>query len=244
MKKYGLIGKTLKHSFSKKYFDNKFKEENINDCSYELYELAEIEDVKQLLSDNPEIEGLNVTLPYKESIIPFLDELDESVKDTDACNCIKIKDGKLIGYNTDKEGFLEAFLSVMIMDYHKVIILGNGGASKAVAAALDELSLDYTIYARNPRGKYDLDWKEINEDIISDASVIINATPIGMWPNVDQCPDIPYNAISRVQLAFDLIYNPEQTEFLKRADAQGAETENGMYMLELQADKAWEIFNY
>ena len=243
MKKYGLIGKTLKHSFSKKYFESKFTEENISNCTYDLYELQKIEDLKNLIENNPDIKGLNVTLPYKESIIPLLDELDESVKDTDACNCIKIENGKLIGYNTDKIGFLEAFLSVMIMDYHKVIILGNGGASKAVAAALDELSLDYTIYARNPRTKYETNWSEITEDIISDASVIINATPVGMWPNIGECPDIPYNAISRVQLAFDLIYNPEQTEFLKRADAQGADTENGMYMLELQADKAWDIFN-
>ncbi|RLD45440.1 MAG: shikimate dehydrogenase [Bacteroidetes bacterium] len=243
MRKYGLIGKTLKHSFSKKYFDNKFKEENIIDCSYELYELARIEDIKQLLSDNPDIEGLNITLPYKESVIPFLDELDESVKDTDACNCIKITNGKLIGYNTDKEGFLEAFLSVMIMDYHNMLILGNGGASKAVAAALDELSLEYTIVARNPKHKDDLNWKNLTTEHITDANVIINTTPLGMFPNTEQFPDIPYEAISRVQLAFDLIYNPEKTEFLKRAEAQGAEIENGMYMLELQADKAWEIFN-
>ena len=243
MRKFGLIGKTLKHSFSKQYFEEKFKNENITDCSYDLYELENIEDIKSLLENNPEIKGLNVTLPYKETVVPFLDELDDSVKDTDACNCIKVENGKLIGYNTDKNAFLESFLAVMIMDYHKMIILGNGGASKAVAAALDELSLEYTIYARNPRSKYETDWKEINESAIRDASVIINTAPVGTWPNEDDCPDIPYQAISRVQLAFDLIYNPEKTEFLKRAEAQGADIENGMYMLELQADKAWEVFN-
>ncbi len=243
MRKFGLIGKTLKHSFSKSYFENKFKNEGIENCSYELFEIDSIDEIKSLLSKNPDIVGLNITIPYKESVIEYLDEKDSSVDEVGACNCIKIKNGKLIGYNTDKVGFLESFLAVMIMDYHKALILGNGGASKAVIAAFDELSLDYTVIARNPKNKHELNWAEMSPKLISDHSVIVNTTSAGMWPNIDEFPDIPYDAISRVQLAFDLIYNPEKTEFLKRAEIQGAETENGMYMLELQADAAWEIFN-
>ena len=242
MRKFGLIGKTLGHSFSKTYFENKFKEENIINCSYDNYELNDIKEIKDLLENNPEIEGLNITLPYKESVIEFLDEQDESVKDTGACNCIKITDGKLIGYNTDKLAFLEAFISVMTMDSHKVMILGNGGASKAVTSALDELSLDYTIFARSPKNSYEKQWKELTADCFVEYYAVINTTPVGMFPNIDDCPDIPYEGFTNKHLAYDLIYNPEKTKFLEKANNHGSETENGRYMLELQADAAWEIF--
>ncbi len=242
MRKFGLIGKTLGHSFSKTYFENKFQEENITNCSYENYELADIKEIKNLLANNPEIEGLNITLPYKESVIEFLDEQDESVKETAACNCIKVTDGKLIGYNTDKLGFLEAFISVMTMDAHNVMILGNGGASKAVTAALDELSLEYTIFARNPKNSYEKAWPELNTKCFDEYYAVINTTPVGMFPNIDDCPDIPYEGFSNKHLAFDLIYNPERTKFLENAKNHGSEIENGKYMLELQANRAWEIF--
>lgn len=242
MRKFGLIGKALGHSFSAKYFNNKFKDEGIKNCVYELYELTDIAKIKDLISANTSIEGLNITIPFKETVIPLLDFQDESVKETGACNCIKITDGKLYGFNTDVRGFLAAFLSVMYMDYHKILILGNGGASKAVMGALDELSLEYTIVARNPKNDNELNWKNLNSQHIVEHSVIINTTSAGMWPNSSEFPDIPYDAITRTHLAFDLIYNPEKTEFLKKAESQGAEIENGMYMLELQAEESWDIF--
>jgi len=242
MKQYGLIGKSLSHSFSAKYFNEKFRKEGITDCHYELFELEDIADIHQLLQKNPNLQGFNVTIPYKEAILPYLDELDVVVEEIGACNCVKVKDGKLIGYNTDVDGFMPTFLALMEMHHDKAIVLGNGGAAKAVIYSLEQWSLDPLVVARNPKND-ELPWNELTEEMVNSHKIIINTTPIGMWPNVNDFPDIPYQGIDRFHLVYDLIYNPEKTLFLKKAEEQDAVIKNGMEMLEQQAETAWIIWN-
>jgi len=243
MKQYGLIGKTLSHSFSAKYFNEKFEKEGITDCHYELFELENIADIHQLLQKNPNLRGFNVTIPYKEAILPYLDELDIVVQEIGACNCVKVEDGKLIGYNTDVDGFMPTFLALMEMHHDKAIVLGNGGAAKAVIYSLEQWSLDPLVVARNPKNEKELPWNELTEEMVNSHKIIINTTPIGMWPHVNDFPDIPYQGIDRFHLVYDLIYNPEKTLFLKKAEEQDATIKNGMEMLEQQAETAWIIWN-
>ena len=243
MKQYGLIGKSLSHSFSETYFNNKFKKEGIKDSHYQLFELGRIEDIHQLLQKNPNLKGFNITIPYKEAILPYLDEMDAVVEDIGACNCVKIVDGKLIGYNTDIDGFMSSFLAIMEMHHDSSIVLGNGGAAKAVIHSLEQWSLDPLVVARNPKNEHELPWNELTEEMIHQHKIIINTTPVGMYPDVDECPDIPYEGIDRFHLVYDLIYNPEKTLFLKKAEAQDATIKNGMEMLEQQAETAWIIWN-
>jgi len=242
MKKYGIIGKSLVHSFSKKYFEDKFKNENISDVEFLEFEIENIEDIKALIKDHPELKGFSVTIPYKEAIIPFLDETDKVVQEIGACNCVRIENGKLIGYNTDTSGFLESFLTMYEMHYFKAIILGNGGASKAVIHALEELSIDSLIVARNPKNESEILWSDLNSKHFEDANIIVNTTPLGTFPNIDEYPDIPYSEINRHFLAFDLVYNPEKTVFLQKAEKNGAKIINGYDMLQFQAEEAWEIW--
>jgi shikimate dehydrogenase len=242
MEKYGIIGKTLVHSFSKKYFENKFENENISDTEFNEYELENIEEITKLVSNNPELKGFSVTIPYKEAIIPFLDEADDAVKEIGACNCVKVENGKLIGYNTDTLGFLESFLTMYEIHYFKAVILGNGGASKAVVNALEELSIDSLIVARNPKNKEEINWNDLNESHFEDVNIVVNTTPLGTFPNIDEFPNIPYSIFNEHFLAFDLIYNPEKTIFLKNAEENRAKIINGYDMLQFQADRAWEIW--
>ena len=243
MKEYGLIGKNLKHSFSAKYFNNKFEKEGIKNCNYQLFELANIEDIRIFIQSNPNLKGFNITIPYKEAIIPYLDEVDDMVKEIGACNCVKIEDGKLIGFNTDVAGFMLSILPLIEPQHHSAVILGNGGAAKAVIYSLEQISIDYQVFAREPKNKYELIWSELNEQHIEDNKIIINTTPIGMWPNVDNSPEIPFHALDRFHLVYDLIYNPETTKFLKKAIDQDAIIKNGLEMLEQQAEAAWDIWN-
>ena len=243
MKQYGLIGKSLSHSFSAKYFTTKFEQEGITDCSFDLFELEDIEQVKDLLKNNPDLKGFSVTIPYKEAILPYLDEMNEVVEDIGACNCVKVEDGKLIGYNTDIDGFMSSFLAVMEMHHDSSIVLGNGGAAKAVIHSLEQWSLDPLVVARNPKNENELPWNELTEEMVNQHKIIINTTPVGMFPNVDECPDIPYAGIDRFHLVYDLIYNPEKTLFLEKAEQQDATIKNGMEMLEQQAETAWIIWN-
>jgi len=243
MKQYGLIGKSLSHSFSKQYFTSKFEKEKIEDCRFDLFELEKIEHIKDLLNNNPDLKGFSVTLPYKESIIPYLDEMDAIVEDIGACNCVKVEGGKLIGYNTDIDGFMTSFLAVLEMHHDQAIVLGNGGAAKAVIYSLEQWSLDPLVVARHPKSKHELAWNKLSKEIINKHKIIINTTPAGMFPNVNECPDIPYEGIDRFHLVYDLIYNPKKTLFLKKAEKQGASIKNGMEMLEQQADTAWIIWN-
>jgi shikimate dehydrogenase len=243
MFQYGLIGKSLSHSFSAQYFNDKFEKEGITDCSFELFELDSIEQVRDLVKTHPNLKGFSVTIPYKETIIPYLDELNVVVEDIKACNCVKVIDGKLVGYNTDIDGFMSSFLAMMEMHHDKAIVLGNGGAAKAVIHSLEQWSLDPLVVARNPKNDNEITFEELTEELINEHKIIVNTTPVGMYPNVDECPNIPYSGIDRFHLVYDLIYNPEKTLFLQKAEAQDAVIKNGMELLEQQAETAWIIWN-
>jgi len=243
MNTYGLIGKHLDHSFSPSYFANKFKEEGIEDCVYQLFPLSQIEDLKKLLRTESNLHGLNVTIPYKTAIIPFLDELSPQAKAIGAVNTIKFDNNRLIGHNTDVYGFqasLEACLSPK-QAKSKALILGTGGASKAVAYALEELNISYQYVSRTV-SKDSLNYKNLNDVILKEHLIIINTTPLGMYPNIDNCPDLPYEAIGENHLLYDLVYNPKETLFIRKGKTNKSTTINGLKMLHLQAEKAWKIW--
>ncbi|TZF85772.1 shikimate dehydrogenase (plasmid) [Pedobacter sp. BS3] len=258
MKRYGLIGYPIKHSFSKGYFTRKFEEQGLTDHVYELFELANISDLPDLLKAHPDLCGLNVTIPHKIGVMYYLDKIDPAAKEIDAVNCIKIKKNKpvesffsgeitsskvkLEGYNTDAYGF-EASLKPLLKKQHdKALVLGNGGSSRAVIYVLKKLNIDFTVVGRRVI-KNQINFNELNKDIIRKNKLIINTTPLGMSPKTEACPDIPYEFLTPEHLLYDLIYTPEQTEFLKRGAAKGAATKNGLEMLHLQAEKSWEIWN-
>lgn len=242
MKRFGLIGKTLKHSFSKTYFGKKFAEEGIKDCSYENFELASIDEFQNLIAKNPDLRGLNVTIPYKEEVIQFLNFRNEIVEGIGACNCIKIVDGELHGYNTDVIAFKDS-LQRQLQPFHRcALILGTGGASKAVQYALKELGIDYLLVSRHKK-ENQLGYEDVGEDAIREHQIIINTTPVGMYPNVDQDPPIPYQYLTSQHLLYDLIYNPAKTRFLAEGEVKGAKIINGYEMLLAQAEKSWRIWN-
>jgi shikimate dehydrogenase len=242
MKWYGLLGKTLKHSFSKAYFTSKFHTLGITDCYYENFELATINGLPQLLRDNPSIHGLNVTIPYKEEVLFFLDEQNDIVKEIKACNCIKILDGKLSGYNTDIIGFKKSLEKDLKPHHTKALILGTGGAAKAVKYALKTLGIHFSNVSRN-RSETSITYEELDETILNTHHLIINTTPLGMFPKINEAPPIPYHLVNAKHLFFDLIYNPEETIFLKKAKEHGAKIINGSQMLILQAEESWRIWN-
>ena len=243
---FGLIGYPLSHSFSKKYFTDKFVKEGISGCHYELFPIESVNLVVDLLQEQAQLEGLNVTIPYKVTVIPFLDELEEAAAYIGAVNCISIvrKDDKpfLKGYNTDAYGF-EASLKPLLAAHHqKALLFGNGGAAKAVKYVLEKLGITYLVVTRTPTAA-SIGYEDVTEQILQEYTVLINSTPLGMSPNVESCPDIPYTAVNHRHLAYDLVYNPEQTKFLQLSAAQGALVKNGMEMLELQAERSWQIWN-
>jgi shikimate dehydrogenase len=244
MRKFGLIGKSLKHSFSSEYFNSLFEKECILDTEYNLYELSDISEITKLLDSDKDIMGFNVTIPFKEAIIPYLHYADDIVKETGACNCVKIIDGKLYGYNTDVYGFMLSILPLIEPQHHKALILGNGGASKAVIYALEQMSIDFDIVARNPKGESELHWNLLKKENFKDINIIINTTPIGMYPDINDSPDLSYDKLNRFHLVYDLIYNPTKTQFLLKAEQHDVVTKNGLEMLQLQADKSWEIWNF
>lgn len=241
MKLYGLIGFPLSHSFSKKYFTDKFENEDIKNSAYELFEIDKIEKLTTVLKDNKEdLIGLNVTIPYKQEVIPYLDEIDAAAAEIGAVNVIKIVDGKLKGYNSDYFGFktsLEAFLGEV---RPKALILGTGGASKAVAKALKDLGIDYQYVSRKA-SETSIDYNQVKETF-KDYKLIINSTPLGMYPKVDHCPGLPYELMDDSYFLYDLVYNPEETLFMKKGRDQGAKAIHGMDMLVGQAEKAYEIW--
>lgn len=243
MRQFGLIGQSLSHSFSAKYFNDKFEKEGIPDARFDLFELKSIEELKSVLQKNPDLEGFSVTIPYKETIIPFLDDMGPIVKEIGACNCVKVKDGKLIGYNTDVEGFSQSILPLIERHQYSAIVLGNGGASKAVVYALEHMSIDVQVIARNPKNESERSWDKLDAALMEQYKIIVNTTPLGMYPEINAAPDIPYPAMDRFYLAYDLIYNPEKTSFLQKSEDQCAEISNGLEMLQLQADAAWAIWN-
>lgn len=239
---YGLIGRNISYSFSQKYFSKKFNKEGLNNCSYINFDLKEITDFSGIFKSDVNIKGLNITIPYKEAILPHLDKLNSKAKRIGAVNTIRItKKGKLKGYNTDEYGFRKSLDPYLKTHHKKALILGTGGASKAIAFALKKLQIQYQFVSRNTNGIYNYD--SLTPEIIAAHNLIINCTPLGTFPNIEACPNIPYEAITDQHLLYDLIYNPEETTFLKKGKTQGATTVNGLRMLELQAEKAWRIWN-
>lgn len=245
MRTYGLIGFPLTHSFSQKYFAGRFQYQHISDAVYRNFAIDKIEDVSFVFATE-NLCGLNVTIPYKETIIPFLDELDASASGVGAVNTVVFRNGKKIGYNTDVYGFeksLTGFLAeAQRAQRIKALILGTGGSSKAVAYVLKKLGIEFQFVSRTQK-EYTLSYSDLKPQIILEHKLIINTTPLGMFPKMLAAPDIPYSFITSEHLLFDLIYNPSETESLKRGKQQGAQIKNGLEMLKLQAEKSWEIWN-
>lgn len=243
MKIYGLIGKNIGYSFSKKYFTDRFANTHAENCIYENFDLAEILDFPDLIKSREDLAGLNVTIPYKEAIIPYLDSLSKKAEKIGAVNVIRFtKKGKLKGYNSDYYGFRKSIKSLLKSHHQKALILGTGGASKAIAFALEELEIPYAFVSREAHENA-IPYERINATTFDNYQIIINTTPLGTSPNTKEFPPIPYEYFTPKHLAYDLIYNPEETQFLKKAKKKGALTKNGLEMLILQAEKAWRIWN-
>ncbi|HET6255379.1 MAG TPA: shikimate dehydrogenase [Puia sp.] len=243
MRRYGLIGYPLSHSWSLRYFTEKFEREGISDCIYSNYPLPAIGALSSVLSE-PALCGLNVTIPYKEQVVPFLDARNEVVEEIGACNCIRIEAGRLTGYNTDVAGFEQSLVRKLEAHHRQALVLGTGGAAKAVGYVLRRLRIGYRLVSRRPRPDTgDLGYDQVDMGLMGEATLIINTTPAGMYPNVDECPPIPYEGLTPRHYLFDLIYNPERTLFLQRGEARGAVVENGHEMLILQAEESWRIWN-
>lgn len=242
MRLFGLIGYPLGHSFSKKYFTEKFERENIDSCTYELFPIENIEQLPALLQQYPQLEGLNITIPYKQDVLPYLTE-NKLPAGLQACNCIRIQQGRLIGYNTDVVGFESSLLKKLKPHHRQALVLGNGGAAAAVMHVLDKLGIAYKVVSRQLHGQSQLTYHQLTAAVIQEHSLIINTTPLGTFPNVDACPAIPYEAVTDQHYLFDLVYNPAETLFMQKGIQQGAAVENGYDMLVGQAEEAWRIWN-
>ncbi len=240
--RFGLVGRDISYSFSRGYFSEKFSKLQLKHYSYENFDLQEITQFKEVIQSNATIKGLNVTIPYKELIIQYLDELDSEAEKIGAVNTIKFTSKGLKGFNTDAYGFRKSLEPYLKKHHKKALILGTGGASKAIAFVLDELGIDFSFVSRNPITNQ-FGYDDLTAEILKESTVIINCTPLGTHPAIEKKPDIPYDYLSSKHLLFDLIYNPEKTAFLKEGEARGAVISNGYLMLEMQAEKAWEIWN-
>ncbi len=242
-KKYGLLGKDISYSFSKKYFTEKFSQDLFNDCVYENFDIPTLEEFPNIIKNNPDLKGLNVTIPYKESIISYLDTLSEKASKIGAVNVIRFtKKGNLKGYNSDWYGFKKSLEPLLQPHHKKALILGTGGGAKAVAFALEQMGIFYTYVSREAT-ENTIDYSRVNITTFDNYHIIINCTPVGTSPNTKEFPPIPYGFFTDKHIAFDLIYNPEETQFLKKAKQKGAVIKNGYEMLVFQAEKAWKIWN-
>lgn len=242
MRLYGLIGYPLTHSFSKKYFSEKFEKEGIKDCRYELFSIPSIDELKRVLSDHPGLAGLNVTIPYKEQVLSFLDDSNEVVKAIKACNCIHIQDGKLKGFNTDVSGFEQSLTEKLQPHHTRALVLGTGGAAKAVEFVLRKRGIYYKNVSRKP-SVHSYSYEQLTNEILADHTLIINTTPLGTYPAVNEAPPIPYEAITSRHYLFDLVYNPPVSLFLSKGQQRGATIKNGHDMLVIQAEESWKIWN-
>ncbi len=245
MRKFGLIGYPLGHSFSQTYFSEKFRQEGLSDCEYLNFPIARIDLLGPILAQEPQLVGLNVTIPYKQQVIEWLDHQSEVVKATGACNCIKIQQGTLSGFNTDVMGFERSLKkSLQPQDKH-ALVLGSGGASRAAQYVLHQLGIDFTLVSRQeqsgPAGS--IRYGQINPELMARCTLIINATPAGMYPHPQTYPDIPYQCLSDRHYLYDMVYNPPETFFLKQGASRGARTQNGADMLVIQAEESWAIWN-
>ena len=247
MRVFGLIGFPLSHSFSEHYFEKKFASEGIPDAFYKLFPLTDLSLLPDLIRQQHGLTGLNVTIPYKAEILPLLHSLSDEAKSIGAVNCIRIErtgeESKLSGYNTDAYGFHQSLLTKLKTHHTSALVLGTGGASKAVCYILKQLGITFKLVSRNPQSTDSLSYNDLNKDIIASNTLIINTTPVGMFPHIDEAPEFPYSFLNNRHLLFDLIYNPAETAFLRKGKQAGADTLNGLQMLELQAEKSWEIWN-
>jgi len=244
MNLYGLIGNPLEHSFSKKYFTDKFEREGRGDCRFELYPLPSIGELPALIKDNKDIKGLAVTIPYKEPVIDFLDDIDDKAKQIGAVNCIKISKNKLTGYNSDVIGFERSLRPLLLPHHTKALVLGSGGSSKAVQYVLRGMQKPFLVVTRNKKQEAGFTgYDSIDEHIINEYPIIINCTPVGMFPKDSECPLIPYALLSKKNLLYDLVYKPAETKFLALGKQQGAVVKNGFDMLLIQAEENWRIWN-
>jgi shikimate dehydrogenase len=246
-RRFGLIGYPLSHSFSRKFFSDKFSREGI-DAEYLNYEIDNINLLPQIIASDPVLTGLNVTIPYKQLVIKFLDKTDENAAEIKAVNTIRIiRNGdnySLEGYNTDINGFRDSIKPLLKKHHHKALILGSGGASKAIIKVLTDLGIETIIVSRNPEFKGEISYDDLDEAVMENYKVIVNTTPIGTFPKVEGCPNIPFEYINEQHLFYDLVYNPSVTEFMKQGQLRGATVKNGLEMLHLQALASWEIWNW
>lgn len=242
MREYGLIGYPLTHSFSQKYFTEKFVKEKIKDASFLNFELKEINEVEKIFAGHPSLKGLSVTIPYKKNIIQYLTDVSSVVNETGACNCIKIDQNKRSGFNTDVIGFEKSFIKNLLPHHHKALILGTGGAAVAIEYVLKKLNIQYAFVSRNETTGNFL-WNDLNKDIINQYSIIINCTPLGTYPNINEAPAILYKFLTPQHYLFDLVYNPPLTKFLAAGEQHNCIIKNGYEMLVLQAEENWRIWN-
>lgn len=241
---YGLIGYPLGHSFSKQFFNEKFEREGIKDSYYDSFEIENINEFPILLQKYPNLKGLNVTIPYKEQIIPFLDKIDVKAREIGSVNVIKIDyEGKTKGFNSDYYGFYTSLKVILEGKCPNALVLGTGGASKAIKLALEDLKIDFKLVSRNSE-KGDLSYKQLSHSILESHQLIINTTPLGMFPHIENSPDLPYEGIGEKHILYDLVYNPAITLFMQEGLNRGAKAKNGLEMLHLQAEKAWSIFGH
>ena len=250
MRAFGLIGHPLEHSFSEQYFLDKFSREGINDAVYQNYPLESLEGLRDLIEFETNLLGLNVTIPYKTEILPLLDSIDPAAERIGAVNTVKIEreEGdphvyELTGYNSDVHGFRESLKPLLGEQHTEALVLGTGGASLAVIHVLKELGIRFLQLSRNPKSELEISYDLVDEGIIEMSKLIINTTPVGMYPDLDNCPDIPIQGITTDHLVYDLIYNPEETALLRKSKAKGATIKNGQEMLELQAERSWEMWH-
>jgi len=244
MKLYGLIGYPLGHSFSKKYFSEKFLREGITDCRYKLFAIPSIKDLPLVINSNPDLKGLNVTIPYKQKVLDYVNETTDAVKNIGAANTIKFAGDKIIAYNTDVIGFENSLIQKIKPSHKKALVLGTGGSSKAIQYVLKKLGIDFLLVTRNQSLQEGfINYSMIDEAMINDHQLIINCTPVGMYPKDNEYPQLPYKFLSSQHYLYDLVYKPEKTLFLKRGEDKGATIQNGLDMLTIQAEESWKIWN-
>ena len=242
MRQYGLIGFPLSHSFSQRYFTEKFSREHIQDAVFLNFSIPQVEDVSTIFSDHPQLKGLAVTIPYKKSIIKYLDETDDIVREISACNCVKIGAHAKTGYNTDVIGFESSFVKNLKSHHAKALVLGTGGAASAVKFVLQKNGFEYLVVSRTASGKT-ISYNDVTDEILSEYSVIINCTPLGTYPNIQEAPPLPYNFLNASHYLFDLVYNPLITKFLEYGKKVNCTIQNGYEMLVIQAEENWKIWN-
>lgn len=241
---FGLLGRNISYSFSRDYFTDKFQKLHLNNHSYVNFDMQHCDEFPNIISSEKNLKGLNVTIPYKQEIIPFLDELDEIAKQIGAVNTIKItKNNTLKGYNSDAVGFEKSIKPLLKNHHQKALILGTGGASKAVAYVFQKNNISFQFVSRNPEAIQEISYKNLTQEILESHTIIVNCSPLGTSPNIDKYPDIPYQFLNQQHLLYDLIYNPDETVFLSKGKKQGATIKNGFEMLQLQAEESWRIWN-